>query len=326
MSIVFINEQSCFDPWRNLALEECLLSACGERDAYLYLWQNAQTVVIGRNQNPWRECRTELLEQEGGRLARRITGGGAVYHDLGNLNFSFIAGKAVYDVPRHLKVVLEAVRSVGVQAEFSGRNDILSNGRKFSGNAFAHRQNGSLHHGTLLISADMTLLGRYLQPSQAKMASKGVQSVQSRVVNLSELSTAATVENLRLALKESFQQEYGPHGESDGFSLVDPALFETLHNRQRSWEWRFGQTPRFDVALECRFSWGGVEIELINRDGRVAEAKVFSDGMDESLFPLLAGALTGKQFSPAALAAALRSASYRPEACDMARWLEDSDF
>ena len=324
-----VDDKTCFDPWRNLALEECLLDACEEQDAILYLWQNAQTVVIGRNQNPWRECRTELLEMEGGRLARRITGGGAVFHDLGNLNFSFIAGKAVYDVSRHLKVVLDAVKSVGVQAEFSGRNDILSEGRKFSGNAFAHRQSASLHHGTLLISADMSMLGRYLQPSQAKMASKGVQSVQSRVVNLSELNADATVENLRQALKESFQMEYGPYGpycQSDGFSMVDKEHLERLQARQRSWEWRFGQTPRFDVSLQCRFQWGGVEMELISRDGRVAEAKIFSDGMDAAVFPMLAEALLGRLFSPAVLAAALRSASDSVEAFDVAQWLEQCQF
>ncbi len=319
-----IDNTTCFDPWRNLAMEECLLDACGEHDAILYLWQNAQTVVIGRNQNPWRECRTELLEQEGGKLARRITGGGAVYHDQGNLNFSFIAGKAVYDVSRHLNVVLKATQSVGVQAEFSGRNDIMSNGRKFSGNAFAHRQNSSLHHGTLLISADMSMLGRYLQPSQAKMASKGVQSVQSRVVNLSELSAAATVESLRLALKESFQMEYGPY--INGFTMADQEQLERLHTRQRSWEWRFGQTPRFDVSLQCRFPWGGVEVELINRDGRVAEAKVFSDGMDAALFPLLAKALVGRLFTAVELADALRSASDSAEASDVAKWLEECKF
>lgn len=321
-----VDDKTCFDPWRNLALEECLLDACGEQDAILYLWQNAQTVVIGRNQNPWRECRTELLELEGGRLARRITGGGAVFHDLGNLNFSFIAGKAVYDISRHLKVVLDAVRRVGVQAEFSGRNDILSEGRKFSGNAFAHRQSASLHHGTLLICADMGMLGRYLQPSQAKMASKGVQSVQSRVVNLSELSADATVENLRHALKESFQMEYGPYCQSDGFSMVGKELLEHLQARQQSWEWRFGQTPRFDVSLQCRFQWGGVEMELINRDGRVAEAKIFSDGMDAALFPMLAEALIGRSFSPAILAAALLSASDSAEAFDVAQWLEQCQF
>ena len=326
MNITFIDEKNCTDPWRNLALEECLLARCGEYDATLYLWQNAHTVVIGRHQNPWRECRTELLEQEGGRLARRITGGGAVFHDMGNLNFSFIAGSAVYDVARHLKVVLEAVRSIGVHAEFSGRNDILSDGRKFSGNAFARRQNASLHHGTLLIAADMKMLGRYLQPSQAKMESKGIQSVQSRVVNLSELSPSATADSLRQALRGSFRAEYGPFGESDGFSLADPALFERLHARQSSWEWRFGQTPRFDLSLECRFPWGGIELQLTACDGCVAEAAIYSDAMDEALIPALAAALRGLPFSASALAGALRTSCDRQEAADMAQWLENCEF
>lgn len=326
MSIFFINDASCTDPWRNLALEECLLDRCGEQDAILYLWQNAQTVVIGRHQNPWRECRTELLEQEGGRLARRITGGGAVYHDMGNLNFSFIAGKPVYDVTRHLKVVLEAVQSIGVRAEFSGRNDILSDGRKFSGNAFAHRQNASLHHGTLLISADMKMLGRYLQPSQAKMESKGIQSVQSRVVNLCELSPAATVDGLRQALGNAFHAEYGPVTDADGISMADPAQLQELIGRQQSWEWRFGQTPRFDVCLENRFPWGGVELQLTARDGRVAEASVYSDAMDEEYISALARSFKGLPFSPAVLASTLRQQIFRQESEDVACWLESCCF
>ena len=325
MSVYFINDTTCTDPWRNLALEECLLSRCGQDDAMLYLWQNAQTVVIGRHQNPWKECRTELLDQEGGRMARRITGGGAVYHDLGNLNFSFIAGRAVYDVARHLEVVLKAVGAVGVEAEFSGRNDILSAGRKFSGNAFAHRQNASLHHGTLLISADMQMLGRYLQPPQAKMESKGIQSVRARVINLCELNPQATVESLRQALAEAFYASYGRYEETTAEALADPALFGALSARQRSWDWRFGQTPRFDVCLENRFPWGGVELQLTSRDGRIDCAAVYSDAMDEAFITSVNEALQGLPFSPAALSKALARLG-GPEASDMACWLEQCIF
>jgi lipoate---protein ligase len=320
MAVYLINDKSSTNPWQNLALEECLLSRCAQDDVMLYLWQNANTVVIGKHQNPWRECRAELLDQEGGRLARRVTGGGAVFHDLGNLNFSFIAGKSVYDLGRHLGVVLAAVRQLGIEAEFSGRNDILSEGRKFSGNAFAHRQNASLHHGTLLVAVDMQKLGRYLQVSQAKMESKGIKSVQSRVVNLSELNADVTIDSLRASMASAFRAAYGPTIQAEAHELVDAKLYDEAFTRQQSWEWRFGQSPHFDVSLENRFPWGGVELQLTSREGRISEAFVYSDAMDEEFITSLSAALVGLPFSPAAIADALRQLQ-RPEADDLAQWI-----
>ena len=138
-------------PYFNLALEECLFNEQGDDGVTLYLWQNEHTVVIGRNQNAYRECRTRLLSEEGGNLARRTTGGGAVYHDLGNLNFSFIASKQNYNLKRQLSVIIDAVGSLGINACFTGRNDITTDdGAKFSGNAFLHNRTTSIQHGTLL--------------------------------------------------------------------------------------------------------------------------------------------------------------------------------
>ena len=150
------------NPWDNLAREEQLVNLCEESEAILYLWRNAHTVVVGRNQNPWAECRLDLLESEGGKLARRSTGGGAVYHDLGNHNYSFILPRKRYNMERQLAVILGALRGLGLDAEFSGRNDLVIGGRKFSGNAYQLTRDKGLHHGTLLFSADMAMLSRYL--------------------------------------------------------------------------------------------------------------------------------------------------------------------
>ena len=167
-----------FDPWLNLSVEEQLLNSVKPGQFILYLWQNHNTVVIGKNQNAWRECKTELLENEGGKLARRLSGGGAVFHDIGNLNFTFVVDRENYDLTKQVSVILNAVNSLGINAEMNGRNDLTVDKRKFSGNAFCFRKHGAYHHGTVLVNADMSKMARYLQVSKEKILSKGIQSVQ----------------------------------------------------------------------------------------------------------------------------------------------------
>ena len=197
-----------FDPYENLALEEALLSRVGEGELILYLWQNERTVVIGKNQNPWKECRTALLAEEGGCLARRLSGGGAVFHDRGNLNFTFLMTAGDYDLPRQLTVLERACQSLGIPARRSGRNDLLADGRKFSGNAFYKHNGKAYHHGTLMLDVDMEMVQRYLSPSKAKLAAKGVDSVRSRVVNLREFVPDLTIPQLADALIAALAEVY----------------------------------------------------------------------------------------------------------------------
>ena len=192
------------DPYRNLAIEQHLLETVEGGCCLLYLWQNANTVVIGRNQNAWAECRTTLLKNEGGHLARRLSGGGAVWHDTGNLNFTFLMRSEHYDLDRQLSVLQTACRLVGIETERSGRNDLLVNGRKFSGNAFYHHEGRSYHHGTLLVDVDTDRMSRYLSPSRAKLTAKGVESVRARVINLREQNPALTVDALKGAMIDAF--------------------------------------------------------------------------------------------------------------------------
>lgn len=166
-------ESNQFSPYRNLAVEEYLLLHCEDKECILYLWQNQNTVVIGRNQNAWKECRTTKLEEEGGHLARRLSGGGAVYHDLGNMNFTFLINKEEYDLDRQLQVIIGAMEILGLKAEKSGRNDILIDGKKFSGNAFYEQEKHCYHHGTIMVGVNMETLSRYLTVSKDKLKSKG---------------------------------------------------------------------------------------------------------------------------------------------------------
>lgn len=304
-------------PWWNLALEEHLLSQVSGEQAVLLLWQNDRTVVIGRHQNPWRECRLELLEAEGGLLARRATGGGAVYHDGGNLNFSFLMGRGVYDVPRQLQTVLDALASLGLAASFSGRNDLLVDGRKCSGNAFLQGRQASLHHGTLLVAGDLERLGRYLAVDPAKLAAKGVASVRSRVVNLAACLPGLTPPRLAAALGASFWRRYGGGGEAE---LVLPERLPAvapLAARHASAAWRLGSTPPFGRVLQRRFPWGGVELALALEEGRVREAKVYTDALELDWPAALEEALQGIPYARQELAAAAAGCG----CAELASWL-----
>lgn len=280
------------DPHKNLAVETALMEAIRPGDFCMYLWQNKHTVVIGRNQNAWKECRCELLREENGTLARRSSGGGAVYHDLGNLNFTFAASPERYDLHAQLALILSALETVGVKAEFTGRNDITVDGKKFSGNAFKHTQTCSMQHGTLLVHVDMELLSRYLRPPESKLRAKGIESVRARVVNLSEINPSLTIDAMRDLLIGAFRRKFGGADELDPASLDVSRIYPVYS----SWAWNYGETPRFDVALENRFSWGGVEILLSLAGGKVAVAEVYTDAMDETLADQIKAALSGVDY------------------------------
>lgn len=311
---------------RNLAVEALLFETLGAESRVFYLWQNRNTVVVGRHQNAWRECRVGLLEAEGGYLARRSSGGGAVYHDLGNLNFTFIAPRADYDVRRQLEVVRRAVAEFGVEATFTGRNDLVvaESGAKFSGNAFRFSSAVGLHHGTIMVNVDSERLGRYLAPDEGKLRAKGIRSVKARVCNLSALNPAITVEALIPALRRAFIGEFGPARPLTVGDL-DPARLAELEREYDSWDFRLGKALPFDATLSRRFDWGGVTLELNLAGGRVTSARAYSDAMDEAMIERVAPALTGVKYENTALADALRRLDH-PQARQLADWIETEDL
>jgi lipoate-protein ligase A len=293
------------DGWRNLAADEWFLDNLGPDELILYFYVNRNAVIIGRNQNPWKECDLAAMDRDGVQLVRRVTGGGAVFHDGGNLNFSFIAGAERYDQDRQFGLILSAVRSLGIPCEFSGRNDLLADGRKFSGNAFCSRGGNRQHHGTLLVSADMTRLQNYLQVDPRKLQAKGVSSVRSRVCNLSEFRPGLTVPVLLDALRRAYAKDYG--GYTDFAPTAEQSAgIEKYYAKHASWEWRIGATPAFDLEIETRFPWGGVQLLLTLEDGRVAKADVFTDAMDVSLSDDVKSLLAGCRFGSRELSGALR--------------------
>lgn len=281
-----------FNAWYNLSLEEYLLDNVKSDEIILYLWQNDNTVVIGRNQNAWKECAWQQLEDDGGKLARRLSGGGAVYHDLGNLNFTFIMDKKHYDIKKHHKVIIDALAKFDVKAEFSGRNDMLVDGKKFSGHAYYTNNDKSYHHGTLMVNSDLEKLGYYLRPSEKKIRSKGVDSVRSRVANITDSNSFVTIESLQKSLEESFCKIYNGECSHEIYKVNVKPIIE-LYDKYSSWEWRFGQSPKFDVTYTERFHWGEVELQLSLKNGEIVDSCIYTDAMDTELFNGLTEKLKG---------------------------------
>ena len=285
------------NPYYNLAVEQYLMETVPADTCILYLWQNRHTVVIGRNQNAWAECRTTQLAADGGHLARRLSGGGAVYHDLGNLNFTFLLSKENYDVAKQLQVIVTACKNLGIAAEATGRNDVTVDGRKFSGNAFYDAKGQAYHHGTLLVDVDMASLGQYLMPSKAKLQSKGVDSVRSRVVNLKELCPELTIAGMQQEMLAAFCQVYGLEAQELTEELLDKDYVNQLTERNASWDWNYGKSLPATFSCEARFDWGSVTVEAKVEQGAVTQARVYSDSMDWRISQQLQDALTGCRFT-----------------------------
>jgi lipoate-protein ligase A len=252
------------DIHRNLAVEEWLLDHAAERGPILFLCVNSPCVVIGKNQNPWRECRLSLMEKEGVPLARRISGGGAVYHDEGNLNVSIIVSRTEYREEKQYELIFQCLDKFGINASKVRKNSLVVDELKFSGQAFCFRGQHVLHHGTLLVNADLKRLGRYLGPEVEGIQTKAVASVPAKVANLSQFASGLTVETLSAALIEEFQILYAP-GEvtrpttvcsstvgrvtSPGEISIPEEELPPIIGRNSSKDWNLGHTPRFQVAL-----------------------------------------------------------------------------
>lgn len=284
-------------PYYNLAFEEYVLTHRLEGD-YLLLWQNDNTIVIGRNQNAESEINRAFVEAHQIRVVRRETGGGAVYHDLGNLNYSFItdAGETqALEIPRFTKPVVEALRSLGLQAEASGRNDILVNGRKVSGTAQRIYRGRILHHGTLLFDSDPSAVAGALNADPAKFQSKSVKSVRSRVGNIREfLPRDMDLPAFWSYLKQTFA----------GSGITPAALTpeelaqvrELEVSKYQTWEWNFGRSPQYNVTNRRRYEAGSIEPRIAVENGRITDIVFYGDFLSTSPLDPLTEALRGCPF------------------------------
>ena len=317
------------NPWFNLATEDWIFNTLNPDSHTLFLWRNSETVVIGRSQNPWVECKTDKMAADDVFLARRQSGGGAVFHDLGNTNFTFLSPKHAYDQTANFTIIINALKKLGIDAEQSGRNDMQVGDRKISGSAFKHAADRSFHHGTLLVNANMQKLGDYLNPHPLKLKAKGIKSVRARVANLVEFNDAINHETLSDAIIEAFCEYYGetaPVEQLDEASLAKQPALNAYYQQMTDWDWRFGKTPEFSHHIETRFEWGIMDVHLDVKQAVIAEVVIFSDALNVELIDLLKETLTGVKYNKYEIQDALAElAKAQPELAaqvsDFEQWL-----
>ncbi len=324
---LYYYEAPGLNPYRNQALEEYLLRRVKPGELILYLWQNQRTVVIGRNQNAWRECRVERLRQDFGHLARRFSGGGAVFHDLGNVNFTFLTTAENYCLARQMAVICRALKQLGVPAAVSGRNDLLAAGRKISGNAFYKSGAQCYHHGTIMVDVDLDDLACYLQPPQGKLASKGISSVRSRVANLSEFAPGITASQLKALLRSCCGEAYALPVRSWLMPQDAAAELDRLTSRYAAWSWIYGRNDELNIQLSHRFEWGEVMLNLSVEQGMISDVVIYSDIMESELIAVWQAVLSGSCYQAASMARNIRQAQTADEEqtrinAELASWLD----
>ena len=267
-------------PQFNLALEQYVFDSLDEYDEIFLLWINEPSIIVGKNQNTIEEINLNYIKENNINVVRRLSGGGAVYHDYGNLNYTIISKNSetsAFNFEAFSQPVIEVLAELGIKAEFTGRNDITIDGQKFCGNAQYMKKGKVLHHGAMLFDTDLTVLGNALKVSQDKIASKGVKSVRSRVTNIVEhLEEKITVEDFKeLLLNHMFKgmaiQEYKLTEED--YANINKLMEE----RYNTWEWNFGESPEFNIEKSKRFPAGKVETKIDVEDGIIKSMKIYGD-------------------------------------------------
>ena len=322
------------DPWFNIATEDWIFREMDPTVQTLYLWQNQHTVVIGRNQNPWTECNLPKMETDGVKLARRASGGGAVYHDLGNTCFTFLSPKDGYDRTTNSNIILKALKdSFGIEGEASGRNDLIvrdqDGEKKFSGSAFRETRDRAFHHGTVLMSVDLNALSQYLTPHPKKMLSKGRTSVRARVMNLNEIAPSINHKTLVPAIIKSFTAHYGSTAATEVLTPENLSKLPGLQERYEqnaSWEWRFGHAPQFEQQINEYLSWGMVDLFIDTERAHITRVELYSDSLFPSLIETLQKTLQGKAYSKEGVRQACSEAraslnEYGQEILEFENWL-----
>ena len=292
---MFYLESPSRDPYFNLALEEYVFERMDKSKSYFMLWQNDNTIVVGKYQNTAEEIDQAYVDAHRIRVARRLSGGGAVYHDKGNLNFTFIVDRA--DAPGlnfkiFVEPVIQALARFGVHAAFTGRNDLTIDGMKFSGNAQYARRGRLLHHGCIMLDSNLTSVADALRVKEAKFASKAVKSVRSRVTTINAHAPAPiSMEDFKGALKECAMAS----GELEPCTLTEEdlaAIRKLRDEKYATWAWNYGCSPAYDMRREMKFPAGLVTAHLSAEGGKIKAVRFYGDFFGGELGEL-EGAMAG---------------------------------
>ena len=295
------------DLYKHLALEEHLLNNLKENQIILYLWQSKNSVIIGKNQNPWIECSIPYVNENHVILGRRISGGGTVFQDLGNLNFSFFSDRKNYNQTHHFQIILSALKTLGISASLDLRHALIVKGKKFSGNAFFYRKDKILHHGTILVRANLAEMRKCLLSTLKGIHSKAIFSVRSDVINLAEIIPTLDCEKVAQAIIDQFVISFSkkPIVITNEVS-PDVRGIELLYKKYRSWNWIFGRTPKFDLCLNVQI--GKVEkalkIHVVN--GLISEIRVTTGELKKLDERMLREILIGSPFKKGAIGLSIR--------------------
>lgn len=279
----FIDNKGITDPYINLALEEYVLRNFGEKDTFLLFYINEPSIIIGKNQNSIEEINRDYVEKNNIKVVRRLSGGGAVYHDEGNLNFSFITkddGDSFHNFAKFTEPVVKALNKLGVPAELVGRNDLLVEGRKISGNAQFFTQGRMFSHGTLMFNSEIEHVVEALNVSEEKIKSKGIKSIRSRVANIAEyLEEEMTMdqfkEHILLSIFDVERVEDVPT-----YELTEEdweKVHEISRNRYQNWEWNYGKSPAYNVQASHKFPSGLLDVRLDVKKGIIENCKIYGD-------------------------------------------------
>ena len=279
--MLFIDNKGITDPRINLAIEEYALKNLDINETYLLFYINKPSIIIGKNQNTIEEINTEYVEENGITVVRRLSGGGAVYHDLGNLNFSFITkddGESFHNFRKFTEPVINALKKLGVNAQLSGRNDIEVEGRKISGNAQFSTRGRMFSHGTLLLDSEIDHVVSALRVKKDKIESKGIKSIRSRVANIAEfLEGKVTMEEFRQMLLTNIFEGLE---EIPEYVLTEED-WEKIHQlseeRYQTWEWNYGKSPKFNLQHSHRFPVGSIDVRLEVNKGIIDHCKIYGD-------------------------------------------------
>jgi len=250
----------CLDPYNNLAVEEYLMDHVTEWGPILYFWRANDAVVIGKNQNPWKEVHVPFVTAEGCFLVRRLSGGGAVYHDPGNLNYSLLLPRKQYDTKRQFSALIQALSSLGITVEMMGKNSLAVDGKKISGNAFCLRRAAAMHHGTILISTDLERMRHCLRADESGIQTRAVRSQPAPVMNLSEIDSAISQKQVIAAITESFAEMLDSKPLKMPDDMADGRVIQQLSEKYMSWDWNYGLTPSFSINIRKPLNRFEVEV------------------------------------------------------------------